>query len=121
MVFDVKMDLTRKARYVAGGHWTVPPSQTNYSTVISRDSVRIAFLIAALSDVEILSAEIGIAYLNAPTKELVHTTAGPEFGPNCIGQTVIIVRALYGLKSINGATWHSLFAESLYSPCRNEA
>jgi hypothetical protein len=26
MIFDVKMDLTRKARYVAGGHWTDPPS-----------------------------------------------------------------------------------------------
>ena len=26
MIFDVKMDLTRKARFVAGGHLTKPPS-----------------------------------------------------------------------------------------------
>jgi len=46
MIFDIKEDLTRKARFVAGGHWTDPPSQVTYSTVVSRDSVRIAFLIA---------------------------------------------------------------------------
>jgi hypothetical protein len=27
MIFDVKVDFTRKARYVAGGHWTDAPSQ----------------------------------------------------------------------------------------------
>lgn len=48
MLFDVKINLTRKARFVAGGHRTDPPSQITYSTVVSRDSVRIAFLIAAL-------------------------------------------------------------------------
>jgi hypothetical protein len=114
MIFDVKVDLTRKARFVAGGHWTDPPSQTTYSTVVSRDSVRITFLIAALNDIEILSADIGNTYLNAPTKERVHTMAGPEFGPNRIGQTVIIVRALDGLKS-SGAPWHSVLAEAIHS------
>jgi hypothetical protein len=29
MVFDVKMDLTRKARFVAGGHMTDPPKDTS--------------------------------------------------------------------------------------------
>jgi hypothetical protein len=114
MVFNVKVDLIRKARYVAGGHWTDPPSQITYSTVVSRDSVRKAFLIAAWNDIDILSADIGNAYLNAPTKELVHTTAGLEFGPNCVGQTVLIIRALYGLKS-SGAAWHSLLAESIHA------
>jgi len=114
MVFDATVDLTRKARYVAGGHWTDPPSQITYSTVVSRDSVRIAFLIAALNDIDILCADIGNAYLNAPTKEVVHTTAGPEFGRNRVGQTVLIVRALYGLTS-SGAAWHSLLAELIHS------
>jgi len=44
MIFDVKMDFTRKARYVAGGHMTDPPASITYSSVVSRDSVRIAFL-----------------------------------------------------------------------------
>jgi hypothetical protein len=73
-----------------------------------------AFLITALNDLEILSINIGNAYLNAPTKEVVHMTARPEFGPNCIGRTVIIVRALYCPKS-SGAAWNSLFAETLHS------
>jgi hypothetical protein len=114
MIFDIKVDLTRKARFMAGGHWTDPPSQVTYSTVVSRDSVRIAFLIAAMNDIEILSADIGNAYLNAPTKEKVHITTGPEFSPNHIGQTVIIVRALYGLKS-SCATWHAVIAEAIHS------
>jgi hypothetical protein len=61
MVFDIKMDFTRKARFVAGGHTTDPPATLTYSSVVSRDSVRIAFLIAALNDLNILSADIGNA------------------------------------------------------------
>ena len=41
LIFDVKMDLTRKARYVAGGHLTDPPSFLTYASVVSRDTVRI--------------------------------------------------------------------------------
>ena len=40
MVFDVKMDFTRKARFVAGGHTTAAPSSITHSSVVSRDSVR---------------------------------------------------------------------------------
>jgi len=114
MIFDVKCDLTRKARYVAGGHWTQPAAQITYSSVVTRESIRIAFLVAALNDLEILSADIGNAYLQAPAREQVHTTAGPEFGPARQGQTVIIVRAMYGLKS-SGAAWHAQLSETLYS------
>jgi hypothetical protein len=113
MIFDIKLDVTRKARFVAGGHWTDTPTQLTYSSVVTRESVRITFLIAALNDLEILSADVGNAYLQTPAREKVHTTAGPEFGPNRIGQTVIIVRALYGLKS-SGAAWHAKFSETLH-------
>ena len=47
MVFEVKMDFTRKAHYVASRHMTDPPSTLTYSSVVSRDSVRIAFVLAA--------------------------------------------------------------------------
>ena len=40
MVFDIKLgNLARKAWYVAGGHQTDPPKDTNYLSVVSRDSV----------------------------------------------------------------------------------
>ena len=66
MIFDVKMDLTRKARFVAGGHMTETPTSITYSSVVSRDSVQIAFLIAALNDIEIMACDVGNAYLNTP-------------------------------------------------------
>jgi hypothetical protein len=112
MNFEIKMDFTRKARFVAGGHMTDPPTSLTYSSVVARDSVRLAFLIAAMNDLDLLSADIGNAYLNAYTKEKVHTECGLEFGHEFVGQTAIIVCALYGLKS-SGAAWRSLFASTL--------
>ena len=111
MIFDVKMDLTRKARFVAGGHMTEPPASITYSSVVSRDSVRIAFLLAALNDLDILACDIGNAYLNAPCRERVWFVAGPEFGSRQ-GTVIKIVRALYGLKS-SGASWRAMFNNSI--------
>jgi hypothetical protein len=112
-VFDVKMDglFTRKARLVAGGHTTEAPATMTYSSVVSRDSIRLAFLIAALNDIEICAADVGNAYLNAPCKEKIWTVAGLEFGSEA-GSTMFIVRALYGLKS-SGASWASMLSDSL--------
>jgi hypothetical protein len=77
---------------------TDPPPFLTSSTVVSRDSVRIGFLLAALNNLDLVSIDIGNAYLQAKTKERVYTIAGPEFG-ELQGQKVIIVRALYGLKA----------------------
>ena len=68
LIFDVKMDLTRKARYVAGGHITNPPLSMTYASVVSCDSVRLNFLIAALHDLYILAGDIHNTYSNAPKK-----------------------------------------------------
>ena len=98
MNFEVKIDLRRKARYVAGGHLTDPPSFLTYSTVVGRESVRIAFLVAALNNLNILAGDIQNAYLNAPTEEKLFFYAGKDFKAD-EGKPVLIVRALYGLKS----------------------
>ena len=56
MVFDIKMeDFTRKARLVAGGHKTDAPATITYVSVVSRETVRIALLMAALNDLEVNS------------------------------------------------------------------
>ena len=39
LIFDIKMNFTRKARFVAGGHTTEAPWAITYSSVVSRDSV----------------------------------------------------------------------------------
>jgi Reverse transcriptase (RNA-dependent DNA polymerase) len=82
MIFDVKMDLTRKARLVANGHETEVPTESTYSTVVARDSVRLAFLLAALNGLDVLAGDIQNAYINADSKENLYIKeAGPEFGP----------------------------------------
>ena len=112
MVFDIKSDLRRKARLVAGGHKTDPPKESTYSSVVSRDSVRIAFTIAALNGLDVLVGDVQKAYLNAPTKEKTYTTAGLEFGLDKVGQPALIVRALYGLKR-SAARWRDHNAATL--------
>jgi hypothetical protein len=112
LIFDVKMDFTRKARYVAGGHMTDPPASITYSSIVSRDSVHIAFLIVTLSDSQLLATDFGNAYLNASPREKVYTTAGREFGAELRGKPVLILRALYGLKS-SGVAWRAHWANTL--------
>ena len=114
IIFDVKLDLTRKARLVAGGHRNKDvPKYTTFSTVASRDSVRIMFLVAALNDLSILSTDVGNAYLNAECREKVHVKCGKElFGKENEGKYAVIARALYGLKS-SGASWRHHFATEI--------
>jgi hypothetical protein len=59
VVWDVKMDFTRKAMHVAGGHYTDPNKALTYLSVVSRESVRIALLVAALNDLGICLTDIG--------------------------------------------------------------
>ena len=85
MVFDVKPDFTRKARFVAGGHMTDPPSSITYASVVSQERVQLAFLLTALNDIEVKAAAIGNAYLNAPCHEKIFIKCGLEFGPEMVG------------------------------------
>lgn len=82
MVSDIKMDgaFTRKARLVADGHKTRPPTSITYSSVVSRDRVRIALTIASLNSLHVSACDMGNAYLNATSREKLWTVAGPEFG-----------------------------------------
>jgi len=113
MVFDIKMDglFTRKARLVADRHKTKPPASITYSSVVSRDNVRIALTLASLNDFEVSSCDIGNAYLNADCREKLWTLAGSEFGSER-GSVMIIARALYRLKS-SEAAWRSKLAETM--------
>ena len=93
-IFDIKLgeNFRRKARYVADGHKTSPTKSVTYSTVVSRDSVRICLLIAALNDLDIECGDIENAFLTAPAKEKVWIRGGEEFGPDK-GHIFIITQA----------------------------
>ena len=109
-VYDCKHDLRRKARMVADGHLT-PPNDDSYSSVVSLRSLRICILLGELNGLDIGVGDIGNAYLEANTDEFVCIIAGPEFG-ELAGHTLVIVKALYGLRS-SGARFHAELASKL--------
>ena len=113
LVFDIKLDgkFTRKASFVANGSMTDTPAALTYSSVVSRESVRIALTYAALNELDILGCDVSNAYLEAPCREKFWLEAGPEFGED-EGTVMIIRRALYGLKS-SGAAWRQMISEIL--------
>ena len=108
MVFDVRMNFTRKARWVKDGHKTPDLDNSKYAGVVSRESVRIALTYAALHGVEVLAADIRNAYLQAPTSEKHYIICGEEFGLKNVGKRALIVRALYGGKAAGRDFWHHL-------------
>jgi hypothetical protein len=99
LVWDLKMDFTRKARWVLDGHLTPDPIGSTYAGVVSRESVRIAFTYAALNGVDVCAADIRNAYLQAPSSCKDYIICGPEFGIENVGKVALIHRALYGGKS----------------------
>ena len=114
MIFDIKLgeNYRRKARMVAGGHMTETPASITYSSVVSRDSVRILLLVAALNDLDILACDIQNAYLTASCREKIVTQVGTEFGSDA-GKMMLVTRALYGLKS-SGASFRAFLGETLF-------
>ena len=115
IMFDKKKDrkFTRKARIVSGGHKMEHPQSTTYSSVVTRDIVILAFIIAGLNNLDILACNIYNAYINTPCSGKQWSKSGSEFVGEK-GYVFLIVRALYGLKS-SGSAWRSKLAEKLNS------
>lgn len=105
IIFDVRMTLERKARWVKDGHKTPEPDWSTYAGVVSRESVRIALTYAALNNLNVCGCDIQNAYLQAPASEKHYIICGPEFGIENEGKRAIIVRALYGGKSAGADYW----------------
>jgi hypothetical protein len=112
-VSDVKMDLTRKARLVAKGSMTEATKEDTFASVVSRDRVRLFFLLAALNDLDVLSCDIQNAYLAAPNKEKVWTKFSDQLGPEYEGRKAIIAKALHGLRSSGGRSFRDYLAMNL--------
>jgi hypothetical protein len=81
----------------------------------------VAFL-SELNGLNLWATDIGNAYLEAKTSELLFIIAGPEFG-DLEGHMLIIYKALYGLCS-SGLRWHERFSTCLrdmgFFPCNAE-
>ena len=113
MIFDVKHDLRRKARLVAGGHLIDALDVDIYSSTVKSISVKLLHVIAHKKDLKQLCGDVSNAFPTAYTNERVYAVAGPEFG-TLEGHVVIIRKALYGLRS-SSERWHAHFADTLRS------
>eukprot|EP00978_Attheya_sp_CCMP212_P044167 scaffold302773_cov75-Attheya_sp.AAC.1 len=124
MVFDVKMDtFAIKAQYVAQDNMTEVPATLTYASVVSRELVWIALMLAALNALEVKTADIANAYLQAPITEKIWNICGPEFGVDA-RRPALLVRALYGLRSA-GASFRNHLADCMhqlrFKPCLADA
>jgi hypothetical protein len=80
-----------KACYVAGGHLTDVPNVSVYSGVVSLQGLWMVAFLSELNGLDLWATNIGNAYLEARTSELLFIVAGPEFG-DLEGHMLIIRR-----------------------------
>ena len=67
LIYDVKIDFTRKSRWLKDGNWTLNPKTSCYAEVVSREIIRIPLTYAALHKIYVKAADIQNAYLQAPS------------------------------------------------------
>ena len=67
LIVGVKYDGRHKARLVADGHLTPEPVERIYSRVVSLRYLKIVIFLGKLNNLELWRADIGNAYLEAPT------------------------------------------------------
>ena len=77
LIFNVKMDFTRKARFFLDGHKTPYPIGFAYYGVVSRENIRIAFTYADLNGLDVFTEYIRNAYLQAPLSQKDFMICGP--------------------------------------------
>ena len=105
------MDFSRNFWTLANGSTADAPLSLTYSSVVSRDSVSIAFLVAELNDLDVMACDVGNVYLNATCREKIWFVACLDHGKRK-GKVMVIVRSLYVIKS-SGSSWRAIFAERL--------
>ena len=121
LLFDVRMTLERKARWVKDGHKTPELVWSTFAGVVLRESIRIALTYSALNYLLVCACDIQNAYLQASSSEKCYVVCGPEFGLENVGKHAIIVRALYGGKSAGADYWRhvcSSMEEMGFSSCK---
>jgi hypothetical protein len=75
----------------------------SYSSIVSRESARVIFLIAAANTYDFMAADVQNDYVQATSLEKYYTITDDEFREDK-GQTALVARASYGWKS-SGARW----------------
>ena len=113
LIYDIKPDLTYKARLVCDGSQVDPRGLSTRATVVKNISVRLLDVIADAQHLEVMVGDIGNAFIQAHTKEKIFTRLGKEFGDRA-GCIALITRALYGLTT-SAERFRTMFADYLRS------
>ena len=108
LIFDVKMDFTRKYRWVKDGHRTPDHWFSSYAGVVSRESIQIILTYSAMYGIPVTAEDVRNAYLQDPTYEKYYDIYGPKFGLENIGEKALVTRALYGGKAAGRYFWYHL-------------
>ena len=96
LIFEVKADLTCKARLVIISNIVDPCGLSTWATVVKGIYVRLLSIIAHIDKLTELCGDIGNAFVQPDANEKIYNRCGPEFGSR-EGNVALIVRALYGL------------------------
>ena len=80
LVWDIKMDFAKKSRWVLYEHKTPNPIGSTYTGVVSRESVRIELIYAALNGLDVCDTDIRKAYLQDLSSHTYFIICEPEFG-----------------------------------------
>ena len=97
---------------VKDGHLTKDLNESNFSGVVSRESLRIAFTYAALNNINVYAGDNKYVYLWAPTLEEHFIICSEEFPFELQGRVTVICRALYNKKVLimtTGSTCKHVF------------
>ena len=79
IIFYVKVDLRRKARLVIGGHVAGSSGHKVFASITNSVSARILMKIAAKNNLDVMTGDIGNAYLNANTQGNIYNHTGNDF------------------------------------------
>ena len=120
LIYAVKYDGRHKVGLVADGHLTPEPVESIYSGVISLRNLKLGIFLGKPNNLESWGADIGNAYLEAPTEEKLYIVAGPEF-EDWEGYILTFSKALYGFKC-SGKRWaetlHDILKDMNFTPSR---
>ena len=93
------MEFTSKPSFVVDVSTTKTSIALCYLSVVLRDSVRLAFLVPSLNDLDVFVCDIGNKYLNAPWKEKIWFDAEVKCVQSSVRKLMNLGKQLYSLKS----------------------
>ena len=98
MIFEVKVELRRKARIVIGGHVVDSSGNEIYASIMNSVPARTLMTIPTTNNLDVMTGNIVNAYLNANTQENIYTCSGTEYedmGVMAEGNLLEVIKVLY--------------------------